>query len=547
MKISALIYICSFATLLANTAINSAASDKIYPVPLNAQGLPAKIRDNVIAQFIDGNGKLIDVHTTSPGTPPVTTAAILNPPSSAVIISGVPAFKWTYGCSPTAVGMLCGFWDRSGFPNIYTGNINAGVCPLNNSEWGGSSECSFIASHKGVDGRTTKGHVDDYWYSLNSKRDPYYSKWVPHSQPGTGDCLADFMATSQYYNHTYPNTDGSTLWAYNMDGSPRVMNVYGFGSYGVRKFIESRGYQLTYYNQYIKGLVSNTQGFTFQNYMSEIDAGRPVIISTSGHTMLGVGYNASNSKVYLHDTWDYNLHEMTWGQTYDGQPHYGVSVFAIAAPPTPPCNDHFDNALSLADHISGSTQSSNIAATSQSNEPDHYTPAKASAWWRWSAKKNGEVTFNTFGSDFDTTIAAYIGSSLTSLTLIQKNDDSDGSLQSKLCFLVTAGSEYYIAVDGYSGSVGAISLNWDLEYLEVSNSTIIDSSNERSLRLNFHVRKGAHYTIKKRDSLTSTTPWQNLDPPMTFTACSDGAYQVDIAIPADSKNAFFKVVRESTL
>jgi len=544
MKISALIYICSTATLLANTEINSTTSDKIYPVALNARNLPAEIRDNVVAQFIDDNGKLIDVHTTSPGTPPIIEAATLTLPSSAVTISGVPAFTWTYGCSPTAVGMLCGFWDRSGFSDIYTGNINGGVCPLNNSSWGGSSECSFIASHNGVDGRTTKGHVDDYWYSVNSTRDPYYSNWTPHSQPGTGDCLADFMATSQYYNNTYPNIDGSTLWAYNTDGSPRVINGYGFGSYGVLKFIESRGYKLTYYNQYIKGLVSDTTGFTFQNYMSEIDAGRPVIISTSGHTMIGVGYNESTSKVYLHDTWDYNLHEMTWGGIYGNQWHYGVSVFNIAALPTPPSNDDFDKAISLEDHISGSTQSSNIAATSQSDEPAHYTTAQASAWWKWTAQKNGEVTFHTFGSDFDTMMAAYTGISLLSLTQLDNNNDSNGSSQSEISFPVTAGEIYYIAVDGYNGAEGSLSLNWDLEYLEVSNSIIIESAGERSLQMNFQVRNGESYTVKRRDSLTSTTLWQDFDPPMTFTASADGVYQLDIEIPADSKNAFFRVVKE---
>ena len=543
MKISALIYICSTATLLANTAINSTTSDNIYQVELNAQDLPAEIRDSVVAQVIDDNGKLINVHTTLPGTPPITRATTLTLPSSAVTISDVPAFTWTYGCSPTAAGMLCGFWDRSGFPNIYTGSINGGVCPLDNSSWGGSSECSFIASHNGVDGRTTKGRVDDYWYASGSTRDPYYSNWTPHSQPGTGDCLADFMATSQYYNHTYPNYDGSTLWAYNMDGSPLVMNGYGFGSYGVRLFIESRGYKLSYYNQYIKGLVSDTNGFTFQNYMSEIDAGRPVIISTSGHTMLGVGYNENTSKVYLHDTWDFDVHEMTWGGTYGGQWHWGVSVFEMAATPPPPENDNFASAFPLAE-LSGITNSSTLNACCEIDEPAHYTAAHSSLWWKWTAPKSGEVSCTTFGSAFDTMMAAYSGISLLTLTQLDNNNDSGGSLQSEISFPVTAGETYYIAVDGYNGAEGSLSLNWDLEYLEVSNSTIIESAGERSLRMNFQVRNGENYTVKRRDSLSSTTLWQDFDPPMSFTASADEVYQLDIEIPADNKNAFFKVVKE---
>lgn len=53
--------------------------------------------------------------------------------------------------------------------------------------------------------------------------------------------------------------------------------------------------------------------------------------------MLGWGYDLTNSTVYLHDTWDYADHTMTWGGSYAGMQHYGVTVLRLAAI-TPPVN-----------------------------------------------------------------------------------------------------------------------------------------------------------------------------------------------------------------
>ncbi len=100
-----------------------------------------------------------------------------------VLINDVPAFSWCYGCSPTAAGMMMGYYDRHGYPNLYTGPANGGVCPLSNdSVWGynsstGLGECPFIASHFGIDGRATRGYVDDYWNNYNEPT---------HVSPGGG-------------------------------------------------------------------------------------------------------------------------------------------------------------------------------------------------------------------------------------------------------------------------------------------------------------------------------------------------------------------------
>jgi hypothetical protein len=242
------------------------------------------------------------------------------------VLPNVPAFDWSYGCSATSAAMLAGYYDNTGYPNMYTGPVNGGRCPMNNSTWG-YGECPLSATHNGLDGRTTRGHVDDYWVSyLNAGDDPFITNgWPEH---GTADCTADFMRTNQ---STYGNPDGATTFYYWPNGAKFTSSSYQEdGGYGLELFLESRGYVVTTrFNQYIVEY-GQTYGFSFSQFQQEIDAGRPVLIHVSGHTMLGYGYNTSGSKIYIHDTWDHSDHEMTWGGSYAGMDHYAVTVVGLA-------------------------------------------------------------------------------------------------------------------------------------------------------------------------------------------------------------------------
>ena len=76
------------------------------------------------------------------------------------------------------------------------------------------------------------------------------------------------------------------------------------------------------------------------------------------------------------------------------------------------------------------------------------------------------LTIDTLGSSFDTLLAVYTGTSVSSLTAIPggSNDDSPagGTTTSKVTFAVTAGMTYQIAVDGYGGVSGSITLHLNL-------------------------------------------------------------------------------------
>ncbi len=268
-------------------------------------------------------------------------------PSRGDVSLTVPAFNWCFGCSATAASIIAAYYDRNSYANMYTGPTNGGVMPMDNSSWSdwwdGSAwrhQCPLSATHNGLDGRAIRGHVDDYWISYGSEGpDPWVGNWPEHTH---GDCTADFMKTNQWFAAYGYNVDSSTVFynytngaAYNAqqieaDGVPYTYD----GGYGFKGFYESRGYTVsTMFNQYIYGYNGNTQGFTYDDYRAEIDAGRPVMIHVVGHTMVGVGYNdTAGNQLYIHDTWDYLTHTMTWGGSYSGMAQTGVTIVRLAVP-----------------------------------------------------------------------------------------------------------------------------------------------------------------------------------------------------------------------
>lgn len=128
-----------------------------------------------------------------------------------------------------------------------------------------------------------------------------------------------------------------------------------------------------------------------------------------------------------------------------------------------PANDLFANRIALSG-ASGTAVDSNVLATGETGEPHHAGNAGGkSVWWKWVATSTGQVTLDTHGSGFDTLLAVYTGTTVNNLTPIAA-DDNDGSANnnSGLYFEAQSGTEYEIAVDGYNGAAGNITLNWGL-------------------------------------------------------------------------------------
>jgi hypothetical protein len=117
---------------------------------------------------------------------------------------------------------------------------------------------------------------------------------------------------------------------------------------------------------------------------------------------------------------------------------------------------------------SGTVAGDNTGASRETDEPLHAGVFSGrSLWWHWQAPADGTLKLDTAGSIVDTVLAAYTGETLAGLALVAQNDDNGENFDSLIEFPVTAGTVYRIAVDGFDGEFGPVSLNW----LFTSNST----------------------------------------------------------------------------
>jgi subtilisin family serine protease len=135
---------------------------------------------------------------------------------------------------------------------------------------------------------------------------------------------------------------------------------------------------------------------------------------------------------------------------------------ASPSPPSAVDNDELSSATELSLTDSSPALGSNVGASKQAGEPDHAGYAGgASVWWRFTAPSDGQVTLSTEGSTFDTLLGVYTGSSIGTLTEVAANDDDSSQVRwSRVAFAVTSQTTYRVAVDGYGGETGAISLGF---------------------------------------------------------------------------------------
>ena len=100
-----------------------------------------------------------------------------------------------------------------------------------------------------------------------------------------------------------------------------------------------------------------------------------------------------------------------------------------------PSNDNFADRVALPSLLPTSTIGSNVNATVELDEPYHDGRfPESSVWWSWVAPSSGTVHVDTFGSDFDTVLAVYVGTTLSTLTEIASNDNGGNGGQTRVEF-----------------------------------------------------------------------------------------------------------------
>jgi hypothetical protein len=232
-----------------------------------------------------------------------------------------PTYHWWYGCSPTAAGMMLAYYDRNGYRGLrYDNLIPGGLAELSTfpDSW------SYLANNA----IASTGHVSQFYNAA------YGATGDDLVSTRDFDCLADFMRTSQ---DAVGNFNGGTTF-YFLDNGRRLYardlfnaKVTNDGMLGLDQYFRYAGYNTstpnqdtTFYSQLVKTPLLS-YGFTLDNYKTEIDAGRVVMLQLSGHSMFGYGY--SGDLILFHDTWDALEHSMSWDALYSGMDLIGVTAF----------------------------------------------------------------------------------------------------------------------------------------------------------------------------------------------------------------------------
>jgi len=140
----------------------------------------------------------------------------------------------------------------------------------------------------------------------------------------------------------------------------------------------------------------------------------------------------------------------------DGHHGEGATCQAIAEPPAPP-NDFFQNALEIVS-LPFSDRLNTEGATTEPGNADCPFAVEGTVWYSFIPDSDMTITADTFGSDFDTILGAYTGTSIFDLHNVACNDQFNGD-QSRISFAATAGTEYFFQVGGVLGAVGNLVFN----------------------------------------------------------------------------------------
>jgi hypothetical protein len=238
--------------------------------------------------------------TPPPGVSPLTGARSVLGTAGEVLLSDVPAYLWHDGCAPTSLGMILGYYDGHGFPDLIPGDASSQVANAEVDQ--------AIASHNGPAGR---GHWEDYALPKEDDDDILPDKSeAPAGDEHASDSLADFMQTS---------------WS--VDGLPYGWSYITYVGPAFRDYVALVDPSATATSaDYWYGGSWGTGQLTFAVLQGEIDAGLPMVLyvdctgdGISDHAVAAIGYRTTGgSPEYAY--WD------TWDRTVQWSPFRGVSA-----------------------------------------------------------------------------------------------------------------------------------------------------------------------------------------------------------------------------
>lgn len=127
------------------------------------------------------------------------------------------------------------------------------------------------------------------------------------------------------------------------------------------------------------------------------------------------------------------------------------------APLVAPVHDDCSSALVIAE---GTVTGSTTDATPDGSSACDSSPGALDVWFRFTASEARAVTFDTYGSSYDTLLSIHDACPGDQAAMeLGCADDSGGTLQSELTLNLVANEEVWVRVAGFGGSSGSFQLN----------------------------------------------------------------------------------------
>lgn len=279
----------------------------------------------------------------------MSTYTVTKSNGDVTLANPVPEAEYMYGCVATSVGMLIGYYDLYGYRNADLSNLIDGKVAVKSR--GTDGDAYDMDAFDTVLGRAiaSKEYVWRFYsrdgHSTSSQEELEYTFKSDLKTLNTDawNCLADYLGTGQYwrgnsnlstgtisdpkestmtlkalYEKYYDVVIGRVRYSNRVisDGTTSISmpQRYTDWKHGLDLYVQSKGYSLDYDLTAAHTVDVNGGDFTYEDYMREIDAGRPVIISVTEHAMIGYGYNAETKEIIFDDC--YQTGRMEWGKSY---------------------------------------------------------------------------------------------------------------------------------------------------------------------------------------------------------------------------------------
>jgi hypothetical protein len=277
----------------------------------------------------------------------------------------VPAYLWRHGCGPTAVGMIVGYYDAIGYPDLIPGSAFSQTTAVNQAiASGGNSSNPYPPG--------SERHYEDYARPQDASPNLLTDDYLVQGRTShTSDCIADFMDTSKSTRSNYYG------WSWSSDVGPSFVN-----------YVNLRN--TTYGPSYTEYRMSDGV-MTWSRLTSEINAGRPMVflVDTDGnaqtdHLVAVIGYRTSPGNQYAcWDTWYTTVRYENFSGMSSGVPWgiWGGWALKLNHPPDTP---------SLISPVNGATDV-NLTPTLQASafyDPDSDFHANT----QWQVDNNSDFT-----------------------------------------------------------------------------------------------------------------------------------------------------------